>query len=147
MKFSIALYQPEIPQNVGTILRLAACMDIAVHLIEPFGFVWHEPKLRRAGMDYIDNVEVIRHDSWESFKQANPHKQLVLLDVDGTGSIYKHQFLNEQILISGRESDGVPDNIKKDCYASIHIPMPGKGRSLNVAIATAIAVATAIPQL
>lgn len=140
----IALYQPEIPQNVGTILRLAACMDIAVHLIEPFGFVWHEPKLRRAGMDYLDNVQLSRHDGWDSFCSATFSEKLILLDVKGDSSIYDHTFADDQILLAGRESDGVPDSVRADCDGSVYIPMPGQGRSLNVAIATAMAVSQAM---
>jgi tRNA (cytidine/uridine-2'-O-)-methyltransferase len=143
----IALYQPEIPQNVGTILRLAACMQVSVHLIEPFGFIWNEPKMRRAGMDYLDKVRIIKHDSWPSFLYEINSKKLILLDVKGENSIYEHKFSDEQILLVGRESDGVPTGVAANCYSSINIPMPGEGRSLNVAVATAMTVSEAYRQL
>ena len=105
----LALYQPDIPQNTGTLLRFAACMGLAVDIIEPCGFLLDDKRLRRAGMDYLHNVAVTRHDSWERFiaAQNRPDVRLVLLTTSGTIPYVNYVFDSNDILMLGRESAGV----------------------------------------
>src|SRR5689334_20456566 len=108
----LALYQPDIPQNTGSMLRLAACLGVAVDLIEPCGFVWSDRRLRRAGMDYLDGVALSRHESWAAFRTAgqNPGR-LILLTTHGTMPYAEFQFRASDTLVVGRESAGVPAEV------------------------------------
>lgn len=145
----IALYQPDIPQNLGTSLRTAACFGCTIHIIEPCGFPLDDRKLRRAGMDYIDFVTYIRHNSWQDFyewTQAN-HKRLVLLTTKTPTSYTDFKFELNDILLAGRESAGVPDIVHHACTEKVTIPMQTGMRSLNVAVSVSIVVSEAIRQL
>lgn len=141
----IALYQPEIAGNVGAVLRLGACLGCAVDLIEPLGFAWDDRRVRRTAMDYIDAVEIDRHSDWAAFRLARPER-LMLLTTRGTTSLYHAAFRPDDILLLGRESGGVPDDVASQCTASVRIPIRAAVRSLNLATAAALALGEALRQ-
>ncbi len=141
----LALYQPDIPQNAGAILRLAACMSVGVDIIEPCGFVLDDRRMRRVGMDYLDRVEMSRHASWEKFRKANAGR-LVLLSTAGPARYTEFAFAEADTLVLGRESAGVPDDVRAACEACIVVPMAPGLRSLNVAMAAAMVLGEALRQ-
>jgi len=144
----IALFQPDIPQNTGTILRLCACLDVAAHIIEPAGFVTSDKAFRRAGMDYLDQVRLKRHDSWSKFEQwrrAENHR-LLLFTTKGAGSYLDYGYEPADILLFGRESIGVTDEVVAAADARLVIPIKPGLRSLNVATAAALAIGEALRQ-
>ncbi|MBT5046922.1 MAG: tRNA (cytidine(34)-2'-O)-methyltransferase [Rhodospirillaceae bacterium] len=144
----LALYQPDIPQNTGAILRLAACMGIAVDIIEPCGFLLDDRRLQRVGMDYLDHVAVTRHSSWDRFaiERTAHHGRLLLLTTKGTTPYVDYAFDPNDILMVGRESAGVPEEIHKAADARLLIPMAEGVRSLNVALAAAMVLGEALRQ-
>src|SRR5688500_2788008 len=142
----IALYQPDIPPNVGTILRLGACLGVAVHIIEPAGFAWSEPSLRRAALDSGEGVAILRHDSYEAFSAAMEGRRQVLLSTKAELAYTEFAFSSEDILVMGRETGGVPDDVHRSVDARIGIPMRPGMRSLNVAVACAMALGEALRQ-
>jgi tRNA (cytidine/uridine-2'-O-)-methyltransferase len=148
MSLRIALYQPDIPQNTGTILRLCACLGIEAHIIEPAGFPTSDRAFRRAGMDYIDAVTIVRHASWrefEAWRQSADHR-LVLFTTKATVSYLDYSFETDDILLFGRESAGVPDEVHDAADARLVIPLKPGLRSLNVAITAAMAAGEALRQ-
>lgn len=142
----IALFEPEIPQNTGTLIRYAACMDIKIHIIEPCGFIFSDKNLLRAGMDYIDIAAVERHESWNEFLLNTIDLRHILIDPQGPKPFHKFQFLSNDILILGKESSGFPQSIKQQIDPHIKIPMKTGVRSLNVAIAGAVVATEALKQ-
>jgi tRNA (cytidine/uridine-2'-O-)-methyltransferase len=144
----IALFQPDIPQNTGTILRLCACLDVAAHIIEPAGFPVSDRHFRRAGMDYLDQVTISRHDSWSKFEQWRNHGcyRLILFSTRGTGSYLDYRYGADDILLFGRESAGVPDDVVAAADARLTIPIKPGLRSLNVAMAAAMGLGEALRQ-
>ena len=144
----IALYQPDIAQNTGTILRLAACLGVAAHIIEPAGFPVSDRAFRRAGMDYLDRVALTRHASWEAFTQwrCAARLGLVLLTTRATTSYLDHRFAPNDVLLFGRESAGVPDAVHAAADTRLTIPLRADLRSLNVAMACAMVVGEALRQ-
>ncbi|MEZ5773716.1 MAG: tRNA (cytidine(34)-2'-O)-methyltransferase [Hyphomicrobiaceae bacterium] len=144
----LALYQPDIPQNAGTILRLAACLGAGVEVIGPAGFDMGDRALRRAGLDYLDHVEVRRHTSFQAFEaaMARPPARLVLLTTRGATSLFDFRFAADDVILLGRESAGVPETVHDRADARLRIPMRAGLRSLNVAVAAAIALAEALRQ-
>lgn len=142
----IALYQPDIPQNTGTIVRLAACLAVPVDIIEPAGFPWDLAKLRRAGMDYLDLAQVTRHVSWAVFQADRGPGRLVLLTTRAERSPYDFAFASTDILLLGRESAGVPDDVHESCDARLRIPMVAEARSLNVAVSAALVLGESLRQ-
>lgn len=142
----LALYQPDIPQNTGTILRLAACFAVPVDIIEPAGFPWDVAKLRRAGMDYLDLAQITRHVSWQAFLADRAHGRLVLLTTRAEASPYQFAFARDDILLLGRESAGVPDDVHESCDARLKIPMVAPARSLNVAVSAALVLGESLRQ-
>lgn len=149
----LALFQPDIAQNTGTILRLAACLGVAVDVIGPTGFDMTDRALRRAGLDYLDHVAIERHISFAAFqavRQAQaPSEQrgrLILLSSHADTGLYDHRFAATDTLMLGRESAGVPDSVAAACDARLRIPMRDDLRSLNVAVAAGIALGEAIRQ-
>jgi tRNA (cytidine/uridine-2'-O-)-methyltransferase len=142
----LVLYQPDIPQNTGAILRLAACFGTAVDVVEPCGFVWDEPRIRRAGMDYLDTVALTRHASWDNYRASVPAGRLVLLTTRGDTSYADFAFRGDDRLLLGRESAGVPDEVHAAAEARLVVPMRPGLRSLNVALAAAIVLAEALRQ-
>jgi tRNA (cytidine/uridine-2'-O-)-methyltransferase len=143
----LALYQPDIPQNTGAILRLAACFGLPVDIIEPCGFVFDDRRMRRAGMDYLDHVELHRHRSWEAYKAARAAGRLVLLTTKAAVPHTEVRFEASDSLLLGRESAGVPDEVHAAADVHIRIPMRAGLRSLNVAMAAAIVAGEAMRQL
>ncbi len=142
----IALYQPDIPQNTGSLIRLGACFGIAVDIIEPCGFLWSDSKLKRAGMDYLEYAEIARHTSWETFRAARSGQRLLLLTTKAATSYIDFAFAPDDVLILGRESAGVPEDVHEAVQARLRIPLRAGIRSLNVAQAGAIVVAEALRQ-
>jgi len=144
----IALYEPDIPQNTGTILRLAACLGLAAHIVEPAGFPISDRAFRRAGMDYLDQVTLRRHASWEAFAawRIEAGSRLVLFTTRAGKSYLDHAFRDDDVLLFGRESCGVPEKVHRGADARLAIPMRPGLRSLNVAMAAALAVGEAIRQ-
>lgn len=146
----IALYQPDIPQNTGTILRLAACLNVGVDVIGPTGFDFSDRSLKRAGLDYLDHVSLTRHQSWEGFlsehHSLNPSARLVLLTTKATARHVDFSFDPRDILLFGRESSGVPQAVHDAADHQIKIPMAGELRSLNIAMSVAIALGEALRQ-
>ena len=144
----IALFQPDIPQNTGTILRLCACLGVAAHIIEPAGFPVSDRHFRRAGMDYLDQVTITRHDSWSKFQQwrNDGAYRLVLFTTKATGSYLDYRYQAADILMFGRESAGVPDEVATSADARVVIPIRPGLRSLNVAMAAAMALGEALRQ-
>ena len=145
----IALYQPDIPQNTGTILRLCACLDVAAHIIEPAGFPVSDRHFRRSGMDYLDHVAITRHDSWSKFEQWRNDGgfRLVLLTTKGTNSYLDYSYQRDDVLLFGRESAGVPDEVAGVADARLVIPIKAGLRSLNVAMTAAMAAGEALRQI
>ena len=142
----IALFEPEIAGNVGAILRLGACMGVAVDLIEPMGFEWDDRRVRRAAMDYIDHVTVVLHAGFDAFRTAIGSRRLVLLSTKGSQSVYDFGFAADDVLLFGKESAGVPAAVADACHARIRIPMRPEVRSMNLATSAAIALGEALRQ-
>ncbi len=145
----IALFEPDIPQNTGTVLRLSACLGLEIHLIEPAGFPTTDRAFRRAGMDYLDKVALTRHNCWESFSvwRNTEGLRLVLFTTKGEVPYLAHRFRPDDILLFGRESSGVPEKVHAAADARLVIPMRTGLRSLNVATACAMAVGEGIRQI
>lgn len=153
----LALFEPEIPPNTGTILRLCACMGVPVDVIEPCGFPFSDRALKRAGMDYMDQVEIRRHmdfaafNNWRKGESAGDDsgegpRRLVLVETTGTLRHIDFAFSPKDILMLGRETSGTPPEVEAACDAVVRIPMMPTARSLNVAVAAAIALSEALRQ-
>ena len=143
----LALFQPDIPQNTGAVLRLAACMGIGADIIEPCGFVWSDRHLRRAGMDYLDHVMLTRHASWSAFVQGRTGAgRLVLLTTRASLAHTEFAFDRDDTLLLGRESAGVPEEVHAAVDARIRVPLAAGARSLNVAMAAAMVLGEALRQ-
>jgi len=145
---AIALYEPDIPQNTGTILRLCACLGVEAHLIEPAGFPITDRAFRRAAMDYLDHVTIHRHVSWTAFDswRREENLELALFTTKGATSYLAHDYRRRGILMFGRESAGVPDRVAEAADTRLVIPVQPGLRSLNIAMACAMAVGEAIRQ-
>jgi tRNA (cytidine/uridine-2'-O-)-methyltransferase len=144
----IALFQPDIPQNTGTILRLCACLGVTAHIIEPAGFPVSDRHFHRAGMDYLDQVTIMRHDSWAKFEQwrNDGGYRLILFTTRGISSYLDYRYSAADVLLFGRESAGVPDDVGAAADARLVIPIKPGLRSLNVAMAAAMALGEALRQ-
>jgi tRNA (cytidine/uridine-2'-O-)-methyltransferase len=147
-RMRIALFQPDIPQNTGTILRLCACLNVEAHIIEPAGFPVSDRHFRRAGMDYLDHVTITRHDSWSKFEQWRNDKRyrLILFTTKASRSYLDYRYGAADILLFGRESAGVPDEVALAADARLVIPIQPGMRSLNVAVTAAMALGEALRQ-
>lgn len=147
-RMRLALYQPDIPQNTGTILRLAACLGVPVDVILPTGFDLSDRALRRAGLDYLAHVALTRHASWEAFEDQRRAVggRLVLLTSHGAASHIDFAFAPSDTLLLGRESAGVPDDVHRAADARIRVPMQPGLRSLNIAVAAALVLGEALRQ-
>lgn len=145
----LALYQPDIPQNTGTILRLCACMAVAAHIIEPAGFPVTDRAFRRAGMDYLDRVAIFRHRDFEDFNQwrKGENRRLLLFSTRANQSYLDVSYGAGDILLFGRESAGVPEGVHDAADAQVTIPMAQGLRSINVAMAAAMALGEALRQV
>lgn len=145
----IALFQPDIAQNTGTILRLAACLGIAVDIIEPAGFPVSDKSFRRSGMDYLDHVVWQRHDDFSAFDtwRTGDHRRLVLMTTRAATSYVDFAFSPGDVVMLGRESAGVPEEVHARADARIVVPMQPGLRSLNVAVSAAMVAGEALRQL
>ncbi|KQM63709.1 rRNA methyltransferase [Sphingomonas sp. Leaf17] len=141
----IALYEPDIAGNVGTILRTAACFGLGVDLIEPMGFPWGDRSMARAGMDYAREVDIVRHVDWDAFRAA-ARGRVVLATTRGATDLPQVRFDASDILLFGSESSGVPDHVHDAVYVRVRVPMRAGFRSLNVAASAAIMAAEGLRQ-
>lgn len=144
----IALYEPDIPQNAGTIMRMGACLGVPVHIIEPAGFPVSDRAFRRAGLDYLDAVRIERHVSFATFEtwRKAQNRRLVLLTTKARDAYPAFAFREGDILLCGRESAGVPDHVHTSADAALRIPMQRGQRSLNIAVALAMVLGEALRQ-
>ena len=142
----IALFEPDIAGNVGAVLRLGACMGVPVDLIEPLGFLWHDRRVRRAAMDYIDHVSIARHAGFAAFRESVGPARLVLFTTKSSSSAYDFAFRADDVLLFGKESAGVPAAVSDACAARVRIPMRPEVRSMNLASTTAVALGEALRQ-
>jgi len=144
----IVLFQPDIPQNTGTILRLCACLQVEAHIIEPAGFPISDRHFRRSGMDYLDRVTIVRHDSWTAFEQwrAKSACRLVLFSTKAAKPYLDHTYRDNDLLLFGRESAGVPEDVVTAADERLVIPIAPGMRSLNVAMSVAMALGEALRQ-
>lgn len=142
----LALYQPDMPTNTGSMLRLGACLGVPLDIIEPCGFVWDDKKLKRVAMDYIDHIDYTRHLTWEAFRTAHSNRRIVLLTTKGATPYTDFAYRPDDILMVGRESAGVPDDVHDAVDGRVVIPMAPALRSLNVALSAAMVLGEAIRQ-
>ena len=146
----LALFEPDIPQNAGTLLRLAACLGLPVDIIEPCGFIFSDSRLRRAGLDYLDAAERQHHSSWDAYasqRTAADRGRLLVLTTRGDTAYTEFAFAADDTILLGRESGGVPTAVHQAADARLIIPMRPGQRSLNVAVAAAMVVGEALRQL
>jgi tRNA (cytidine/uridine-2'-O-)-methyltransferase len=143
-----ALFEPDIPQNAGAILRLGACFGVPIHIIHPAGFALSDQNLKRVGMDYLSRADLIEHDNWETFEnwRRKDRRRLVALSTKGSERIDEFSSKVDDILLLGRESAGLPAHVKQSAEGVIRIPIRADNRSLNVANAASIAVFEALRQ-
>lgn len=142
----LVLFEPDMPPNVGTLLRLGACLGVPVDVIEPCGFPYDDRKVRRAAMDYLAHAEIVRHDSWDVYRAQAWSGRLVLLTTKATIAYTDFRFAPDDRLMVGRESAGVPDSVAEFCDARVVIPLRAGMRSLNVAVAAAMVLGEACRQ-
>jgi len=143
----LALYQPDIPQNTGTILRLAACLGVGVDIIEPCGFPWSLASFKRAGMDYVEHADMTRHLDWQAFRASLRGRKLTLLTTKARTPYWTHRFNGDETILLGRESQGVPEEVHSSVDNRLLIPVRAETRSLNVALAAAMVVGEALRQI
>lgn len=143
----LALYQPEIPQNTGTLIRLGACLGVGIDIIEPCSFIFDDTRLKRAGMDYLEIANIQRHLDWANFQKNYQGQRIILLDTKADLNYLDFKFNPSDILLVGRESDGVPEDIYKQTDFQLKINMSTFTRSLNVAIAASMVIGEAFRQL
>lgn len=145
----LALYQPDIPQNAGTMIRMAACLGIAIDIVEPAAFDVSDRHFRRSGMDYLDRAAVTRHVSFAAFEawRGAQGRRLILAETDGATAHVDFAFRPGDIVMVGRESAGVPAEVYAAADAGVHVPMRAGLRSLNVAVAAAMVIGEALRQL
>ena len=148
MSIALALYQPDIAANTGTLLRLGACLGVTVHVIHPAGFALTDRNLARAGMDYLDKAALVEHASFAAFDEwrKGEARRLVLLTTKASESAYAASFAPGDILLLGRESAGVPDSVAEACDLRLRIPMQPGLRSINVALAGGMVLGEALRQ-
>ncbi len=142
----LALYEPDIPQNLGAFIRLAACLGVALDIIEPCGFPVDDRRIRRASMDYVDLARLRRHASWAAFRRDRPAGRLVLLTTAGAAALPQARFEPDDILLVGRESAGVPPEVHEAADLRVRVPMQKGARSLNVALAATMVLSEALRQ-
>ena len=142
----IALYKPDIPQNTAAIIRLGACLDLKIHIIEPCGFDLHDSRFKRVVMDYIGFSKIFKYEDYDMFLKKNKQRRIILMTTRASKHYYKFKFKKEDILLFGRESAGVPENLHKAIKHKVKIPINKKTRSLNVAMSVAIISAEALRQ-
>lgn len=143
----LCVYQPDIALNLGAMIRLSACMGVPLDIIEPCGFPLSLKALRRSAMDYADIADITRHDSWETYLERRSAGRLVLMTTKAAETLWDFQFQQNDTIIMGRESAGVPENVHDKCDAHIKLAMSGTARSLNVAMCAGMAVSEGMRQV
>jgi len=145
-KFSVCLYQPDMPQNLGVIIRTAACLEFPLHIIKPLSFSMTDKRFKGAVMDYIDHCVIRHHETWDNFKDfcVSSNYRLILATTKTQKSIYDYKFKDKDIVLFGKETAGVPDYVHNHIIEKITIPMNSKTRSLNLATSVAIVTSTII---
>lgn len=143
----LAAFEPDIPQNLGAMIRLSACFGFPIDVIGPCGFPFSIKSLRRSAMDYAELAEICHHSDWAAFEKAAESRRIVLLTTKSTVNLWNFNFSNDDILLVGRESAGVTQAVVNRADVSVSLPMPGGGRSLNVANCASIAMAEALRQI
>jgi tRNA (cytidine/uridine-2'-O-)-methyltransferase len=142
----IALYKPDIPQNTAAIIRLSACLNLKIHIIEPCGFDLHDARFKRVVMDYLGFSKIYRYEGYDKFLIKNKKKRIVLMTTKAKKNYHRFIFKKNDILLFGRESAGVPESLHKTIKNKVKVPMNKKTRSLNVAMSVAIISAEALRQ-
>jgi len=142
----IALYKPDIPQNTAAIIRLSACLNLKIHIIEPCGFDLHDARFKRVVMDYMGMSRIFRYEDYDDFLKKNKDKRIVLMTTKAKKHYHKFKFKKNDMMLFGRESAGVPENLHRTIKNRIKVPMNKKTRSLNVAMSVAIISAEALRQ-
>ena len=148
-KFGICLYMPDMPQNLGVIIRTAACLEFPLHIIKPLSFSMTDKRFKGAVMDYIDQCEIVNHDDWNNFEKycESNNKRIVLATTKTNNSFYNYSFSNSDIILFGKETAGVPQEIHKKVTEKITIPINQKTRSLNLATSVSIIASQIISNL
>lgn len=144
---NIAFYQPEIPQNVGAAIRLAACLGLGLDIIAPCGFPWDERKIRQSALDYWSMLKLNKHESWRAFQDSYADRRVILMSTKAAVPYTEFAFQAGDILLAGQESAGVPDNVHESAHARVFIPMAAGARSLNVVNATSMIAGEALRQI
>ena len=144
--FNIALYQPDIPQNTAAIIRLCACFDVTLEIIEPCGFHLDDKRLKRVAMDYMDKSKIVIYRSYENFFNKKKDSRIILMSTKAKKKYNDFIFKQKDTLLFGRESQGVPKNVHSDSYQSLKIPLKKNSRSLNIGMAVAITLSEALRQ-
>jgi len=142
----IALYKPDIPQNTAAVIRLGACLDLKIHIIEPCGFDLNDTRFKRVVMDYIGFSKIFRYEDYEMFQNKNKKNRIILMTTKATKHYHKFKYKKDDVLLFGRESAGVPESLHKSINHKLKIPINKKTRSLNVAMSVAIVSAEALRQ-
>ena len=142
----IALFKPDIPQNTAAIIRLSACLNLKVHIIEPCGFNLNDARFKRVVMDYMEHSKIFRYKDYDTFIKKNKKNRIVLMTTKAKKHYHKFKFKKSDVLLFGRESAGVPENLHKTIKDKVKIPMNNKTRSLNIAMSVAIISAEALSQ-
>ena len=142
----IALYKPDIPQNTAAIIRLSACLNLKIHIIEPCGFNLHDSRFKRVVMDYMGMSRIFRYEDYDDFLKKNKDKRIVLMTTKAKKHYHKFKFKKNDMMLFGRESAGVPESLHKTIKNRVKVPMNKKTRSLNVAMSVAIISAEALRQ-
>lgn len=143
----VAMYEPDIAGNVGTIIRMCACLGLDLDIIEPCGFPFNREKIKKSGLDYIDKVKITRYASFDEFKEINKGYRIILLTTKASVEYTTFQFQENDILMVGRESAGVPDTVHNSVDGRVIIKMQENTRCLNVAISLAMVVGEALRQI
>ena len=142
----IALYKPDIPQNTAAIIRLGACLNLKIHIIEPCGFNLNDARFKRVVMDYLELSKIFRYEDYDEFLSKNKRKRIVLMTTKAKKNYHRFIFKKNDILLFGRESSGVPESLHRNIKNKIKVPMNKKTRSLNIAMSVAIISAEALRQ-
>ena len=143
---NIVLYKPDIPQNTAAIVRLSACLNLKIHIVEPCGFNLDDSRFKRVAMDYTKLSQIVRYSDFENFLKKNLKARIILMTTKSNKIYHKFKYEKNDFLLFGRESAGVPDEIHKKIKDRLKIPLSGKARSLNVAISVAIVASEALRQ-
>ena len=143
----IALYKPDIPQNTAAIVRLCACLNLKIHIIEPCGFDLHDTRFKRVVMDYSEFCKIYKYEDYDKFLNKNKKRRIVLMTTKAKKNYHRFIFKKNDILLFGRESAGVPDSLHKTIKDKVKVPLNKKTRSLNVAMSVAIISAEALRQI